>query len=84
MAWVTRRRVWANVQEISGREYLMAQQLGTALSHSVSMRYYPDIVPAWRILTSDGGILNIHSVANPDGMKREHLILCEQVIPSVD
>lgn len=82
--WLTQARVRANVQPLSGREYLMAQQLGTALSHNVTIRYHEGLLPSWRVKVSDGRVLNIRSVANPDSVKRVHMLYCEQIIPSVD
>lgn len=84
LSWQDVATVWADVRQLAGREYLMAQQLSTALSHQVSMRYRADVVPSWRGVDEDGNVLDVHSVANPDGVKRETVLLCEQVRPSVD
>jgi SPP1 family predicted phage head-tail adaptor len=84
LTWKTKAKVWANVQQLSGREYLIAQQLGTALSHTVLIRYFEGIDPSWRVLTQDNRQLNIRSVVNPDSMKIEHSLYCEQIVPSVD
>lgn len=83
LTWQDVDTVWATVRQLAGREYLLAQQLGTALSHEVSMRYRADVVPSWRLI-HDGRVLDVHSIANPDGRRRETLVLAEQVIPSVD
>lgn len=84
LTWTDVATVWADIRQLAGREYLLAQQLGTALSHEVSIRYRADVIASWRGKDTDNTVLDIHSVSNPDGLKRETLLLCEQVIPSVD
>ncbi len=84
ITWTTKAKVWAQVVPLSGRELLIAQQLGTMLSHNVLMRYYAGLLPSWRVLTEDGRQLNVRSVANVDERKVVHTLSCEQIIPSVD
>lgn len=85
LAWQTKAKVRANVQDLSGREYLLAQQLGTSLTRQVTMRYYAAIRPSWRIkLLPSGDLLNVRSVVNPDGKRIEHQLYCETINPSVD
>lgn len=80
--------VWAQVTALGGREYLVAQQLGISLPMNVSIRYYPGLAPEWRVVIVENGeegtVLDVRSVTNPDSNKREHMILGEQVLPSVD
>jgi len=85
LTWQTKVQVWANVQDLSGREYLLAQQLSNAVTRQVKMRYYRGgIAPHWRIKMESGELLNVHSVINPDGQRVEHLLYCETITPSVD
>lgn len=59
--WATVARVWAQVQGISGREYLQAMAVESTVSWRVYIRHRTDITPAFRIVHGDV-VLNIRAV----------------------
>lgn len=53
--WVNIATVWANIKPVSGREKMRAMAMEATLTHTVMVRYRPDLLPevdadTWRIL----------------------------------
>lgn len=78
-SWATVATVWANVLDQGSRELWQAQQVRPDLTTLVTIRYYAGLTPRHRIKYGSR-ILNIDSVANPDGQKREHSLMCKEEV----
>ncbi|MFH1731833.1 MAG: phage head closure protein [Planctomycetota bacterium] len=78
--WATVKSVWGRVEDLTGRELLLAQQVQSEATVRVTIRY-----PSGTTLTSanrvvaDGRTLEIVSVANPEGGRRELVLMCQEV-----
>ena len=75
--WSTFADVYANVQTKSGREFIHASAQNAELSHVVTVRYLTGLTSEMRI-NNGGSYLNILSVFDPDGKKREMKAHCNE------
>lgn len=63
--WLTVGSRWIDVEPLSGREYWMAQQVNSQVTHKVRMRYERGVTNKQRFLLSqyeNGAVLNIAAV----------------------
>lgn len=51
--WQTHATVWGDIVPMSGRELWQAQQIESRLSHRLTLRYTPALLPSWRIRLKD-------------------------------
>jgi SPP1 family predicted phage head-tail adaptor len=77
--WEDIATVWANVRGLSGREYLMAQQAQSEVSHQVTIRYRSDVSPYHRLMVG-GRELQIIAALDPDGRKTQLTLMCQEVV----
>ncbi len=75
-SWTTLATEWAQVEGLSGVERFAAQQVVAQLNYKITIRHRSDVNETHRILLSNGEILDIQSVLDPDGRRRELQILC--------
>ncbi len=75
--WSNVATVWAKVEEVGGRENWQADQVRPDRTITVTMRYYAGLTSKHRLLFGSR-ILNVGSVVNPDGKRREHLLSCTE------
>lgn len=73
--WSDTATVYAQIEAISGREFFDAARVNAEVTHRVRIRHRPGIVPAMRVLAGDR-TLDIHSVLDVDGRKRELTLMC--------
>lgn len=76
--WENYAVVWAEVKDVSGREYFESRQIPTSsVTTKVTIRYRSGLDAGMRVV---GGkrVLNIQSIIDPDGKKRELLLMCEE------
>jgi SPP1 family predicted phage head-tail adaptor len=71
--WTEYATAWANVTPTDGTEFFTDKGVQTAVTHLVRMRYRPDVKATDQILYGNL-TLDILSVIDPDGRKRELLI----------
>ena len=76
--WTTLATVWARVRALSGTERFAAQQVLAELSYELTIRHRTDLNETHRVLLSNGTPLDIQAILDPDGRKRELLILCTE------
>jgi SPP1 family predicted phage head-tail adaptor len=72
IAWITAAEMWAQIEPITGREFLQANIANPEQILRVTLRYSPALVdwtPKWRILFRDL-IFDIQSVRDVGLMKR--------------
>lgn len=77
--WTTYARVWAAVEDLSGREFWAAQQVQSEVTTRVRFRYLPGVEPSMRVLHA-GRQLEIVAVLEPDGTRRELQLLCKELV----
>lgn len=73
--WETVSREWADIESISGSEFVAAQALQSQSVHKITIRHRADLVSAWR-LREGARIYEITAVL-PNG-RRSHLeLMCK-------
>lgn len=79
--WVDVATVWASVRPgSSGERFLTAaDQMQATITHTVRMRWRDGLGPKLRLLW-EGKLLGIQSVVDPDGRKRELVVLCLEIV----
>lgn len=77
LEWSTFAEVWASVQGVSAREYLLAGQQQVDISHSVKMRYLTGLSQKMR-LSWRGRTLEIISILERDN-RSIHELICQEV-----
>jgi SPP1 family predicted phage head-tail adaptor len=75
--WTTFAEVWASVNGVSAREYLLAGQQQIELSHRVRMRYLTGLTPKMR-LSWRGRTLEIISILEHEN-RSIHELICQEV-----
>lgn len=77
--WITIATVYAKIKPLVGKEFILAQQISTNLSHDVTIRYRRWIKPKMRVSYLDR-YFEILAVIDSDE-KREWLYLkCREVV----
>ena len=77
--WSTLATVWAAVEPIRGREFFEAETVQAEITHRVILRYYPGIVPRYRVVF-EGRVLEIQAVINVDERSRELQLMCRELV----
>jgi head-tail adaptor len=73
----------AEITPLSGRERVLAGQMGGTVSHRISLRYYRGLSIRHRLSTTTHGAtreFGILAVLNPDGRQIEHLCDVAEVV----
>lgn len=79
IAWVPVVNTWAQVQPVSGREYVEGRQLDEEVTVRVRMRYQSGITPAMRA-TLTGHIYDIVYVQDTNLDGRELVLSCRELL----
>ena len=75
VTWNERDTVWAEVVPMRGDEREWAEALTAETGYRVTLRYRGDLTRDMRI-GFDGGVLEIRSLADPDGRRRWLVCTC--------
>lgn len=75
ISWATIAAVWAEVQPLSGREYVAMRQAQADVAVRVRMRYVVGVNPAMRVVHG-AAVYNILEVIDVAGRKRDLELLC--------
>ena len=75
VTWSRRDTVWAQVISLKGKEKQLAEALTAESPYSVTLRYRSDVTSEMRI-GFDNLLLDIKSVADPDGHRRWLVCYC--------
>lgn len=75
-AWPTEAETWADVETLSGRDYVLAQQSGYVASHRVRMRYRSGIKEKTTRFICKGVRLYVVHPNNVGGRNRQLEVLC--------
>lgn len=84
-SWATAATRWGSIEpkDGSGREYLQGQKMDADATHIVRLRYYSGLTVRHRLQNTRAlttRTFNIVQVINADELKREHLLLCKEVL----
>jgi SPP1 family predicted phage head-tail adaptor len=77
--WATIATVWGEVVDLSGREYFAAQQVNAEVTTRMRIRYLAGVTPKMRGVVN-GRTLEILSVLEPEGRRRELHLMCKEVV----
>ncbi len=80
VTWATRDTVWAQVVSLKGKEKQRAEAQTAESPYSVTLRYRADVSSDMRV-AFDGLMLDISSVADPDGRRRWLVCTCIERSP---
>lgn len=75
ITWTTFATVWAEVQPLSGREYVAMRQAQADVAVRVRMRYVAGVNPAMRVVHGSA-IYNVLEVIDVAGRQRELELMC--------
>lgn len=76
--WTTFARVWAEVADLSGREFWDSQQVQSEVSTRVRIRYLDGVKPTMRVIHGSR-TLQIEAVIDPDGRRRELQLMAREI-----
>lgn len=76
--WATFTEVWASVQGVSAREFLLAGQQQVEVSHRVKMRYLNGLTPQMRLLWR-GRTLEVISILEHEN-RSVHELICQESV----
>lgn len=75
--WQPSPPVWAEVGDISGREYFAAQAVNAETTTRIRIRHRAGIVPKMRVLHPlTGTVYDIQAVLDPTGRRQELHLMC--------
>lgn len=77
--WADERTVWAQVEPLSGREYLEARATTQEITHRIRTRYQPDkaLHPTWRVKWG-ARVFLIESVQNRMERGEEWIVMARE------
>jgi SPP1 family predicted phage head-tail adaptor len=75
VTWSDVATVWASIEPLNGREYMAAQQLQTAVTTRIRVRYIDGVTAAMRVKADDVAY-DIQSVINPNDRGAELTLMC--------
>lgn len=74
--WAT---VWAEIEPLTGREFLAAKQITAEVTTRIKIRYRSGILPEWRVMF--GSIYyDILSVIHKEEREREIHLMCQEIL----
>jgi len=71
--------VWAAVEPLSGREYILAHNVNAEITARIRIRYRPGITPGMRVLYK-GRVFDIQAVIDVGERHRELHLMCVEVV----
>lgn len=78
LQWNTLGTVWAQVTNLTARDYFAAQQAGTLTTHRVLIRFFKDLDHQCRFIWR-GRVLEITSILIQED-RREHEVFAKEVV----
>lgn len=79
-SWQQVAAVWASIESTGKAEATIAGQVTQAVTHTVRIRYRPDIDETWRVVRG-GKILSIASIVNVDLQNAVLELVCGESKP---
>jgi SPP1 family predicted phage head-tail adaptor len=68
-------KLWAEVRDVSGREFVAAGATQNSVTTTITMRHRPGVLPAMRVLYG-ANIYNVEAVLGQDG--RQIQLMCSR------
>lgn len=78
--WQEFATVWAAVEPIRGREYILLKNTNSELTVRIRIRYLPGVTNAMRVVYDDR-VFNIESVIDVDERHKEMHLMCAEGEP---
>jgi SPP1 family predicted phage head-tail adaptor len=75
--WAVVATVWAEVRDVSGKEYFAAQATQNTVQTKIRIRWRDGVVPAMRVVHGSVAY-NIEAVLEHGGRKSELLLMCSR------
>lgn len=75
--WSPLATVWAEKEDLTGREYYQAQQINAEVTTRFTIRWRDDVKAKMRLKHS-GTLYDIASVQDPDGRQRRLILVCSR------
>lgn len=79
--WSAFATVWAAVEPLNAREYLLAAQAGVQVTHQVTVRYRSDVTHNHRVVEGTR-VLDVRTVIHRQERLRELDLLCVELQPT--
>jgi len=76
--WSELATVWAKVEALTGSEAYAARQLIAEVEVKLTIRFRDDLTELMRATLPSGDVLDIRSVLDEDGRRRETVLLCSR------
>jgi SPP1 family predicted phage head-tail adaptor len=76
-SWSTFAKVSADVKDLSGREYFAAKQSNSESTVKITIRFLPGIDSTMRILYQDRVLQLEAPPLDPDGRRRDYILMCK-------
>lgn len=73
--WQDYAQIWAEVRAMDGREAVVEHSLQGVSIYRLRVRWRTDLLPSDQIRLEGGLMLNITSIADPDGMRTQLMIM---------
>lgn len=73
--------LWAEVQDLSGRELFSAKEVHSELTTRITIRWHGGIAPSMQARYTTGGqsrVFDILAVTDPEGRRRELVLECKE------
>jgi len=80
--YTTLATLWAKVDVIGGSETISQQQAAANVTHTVTIRYYPDLIPTMIVVWKRGDgdrTLIVHSITE-DATRRMRVLSCSELV----
>lgn len=76
-SWGTFAQVWANIEPLSGREFLDAQQINAETKVRIRIRKLDDVTQKMRV-SYDSKVYNINTIIHVHERQREMHLMCSE------
>lgn len=80
-AWTQIARFKADIEGLAGREAMLADTLQGISAYRITARWRAGIRPSDQATLPDGTVLNIASATDPDGRRRDLVIMADTGSP---
>ncbi len=78
ITWQEVATLHAKIESTPGGEFVDLNAAGAALSHKITLRYYPGLAPTMQVLWGER-TFNIDTVQE-DNLKRQTILLCNELV----
>lgn len=79
--WTDVATVWAEVRDLSGREFIAAQATQSEVSTKIRIRYMTGIDASMRAVRGADVYTLVAPPLDPDGRRRELVLMCTKGVP---